>query len=38
MKVRSKYESPLVLDKIEIVECTFRKKMNQWMDWNWEYR
>lgn len=26
MKVRSKYESPLVLDKIEIVECTFRKK------------
>lgn len=26
MEVRSKYESPLVLDKIEIVECTFRKK------------
>lgn len=26
MKVRSKYESPLVLDKIEIIESTFRKK------------
>lgn len=26
MKVRSKYESPLVLEKIEIVESTFRKK------------
>lgn len=26
MEVRSKYESPLVLDKIEIVESTFRKK------------
>ena len=26
MKVSSKYESPLVLDKIEITESTFRKK------------
>lgn len=26
MEVRSKYESPLVLEKIEIVESTFRKK------------
>lgn len=26
MEIRSKYESPLVLDKIEIVESTFRKK------------
>lgn len=26
MKVRSKYESPLVLEKIEIIESTFRKK------------
>ena len=26
MKVRSKYESPLVLEKIEIVESSFRKK------------
>lgn len=26
MEVRSKYESPLVLNKIEIVESTFRKK------------
>lgn len=26
MKVRSKYESPLVLEKIEIVESNFRKK------------
>ncbi|HCO28084.1 MAG TPA: preprotein translocase subunit SecB [Lachnospiraceae bacterium] len=26
MEVRSKYESPLILDKIEIVESTFRKK------------
>ena len=26
MEVRSKYESPLVLEKIEIVESSFRKK------------
>ena len=26
MKVKSKYESPLVLEKIEIVESSFRKK------------
>ena len=26
MKVRSDYESPLVLEKIDIVESTFRKK------------
>ena len=26
MEVRSKYESPLVLEKIEIVESNFRKK------------
>lgn len=26
MKVKSKYESPLVLEKIEIVESNFRKK------------
>lgn len=26
MEVRSKYESPFVLEKIEIVESTFRKK------------
>lgn len=26
MEIKSKYESPLVLDKIEIVESTFRKK------------
>jgi preprotein translocase subunit SecB len=26
MEVRSKYESPLVLEKIEIIESTFRKK------------
>ena len=26
MKVRSAYESPLVLEKIEIIESTFRKK------------
>ena len=26
MEVKSKYESPLVLEKIEIVESTFRKK------------
>ena len=26
MEVRSKYESPLVLEKIEIVESTFRKR------------
>lgn len=26
MKVRSKYESPLVLEKIEIIESSFRKK------------
>jgi preprotein translocase subunit secB len=26
MEVRSKYESPLRLEKIEIVESTFRKK------------
>lgn len=26
MKVRSEYESPLVLEKIEITESTFRKK------------
>ncbi len=26
MKVRSAYESPLILEKIEITESTFRKK------------
>lgn len=26
MEIKSKYESPLVLEKIEIVESTFRKK------------
>ena len=26
MEVRSKYESPLVLEKIEIVESSFRKR------------
>lgn len=26
MKIRSKYESPLVLEKIEIIEAIFRKK------------
>ena len=26
MKVKSKYESSLVLEKIEIIESTFRKK------------
>lgn len=26
MEVKSKYESPLILEKIEIVESTFRKK------------
>ena len=26
MEIRSKYESPLVLEKIEIIESTFRKK------------
>ncbi len=27
MKVKSKYESSLVLEKIEIIESTFRKKV-----------
>ena len=26
MEVRSKYESALILDKIEIIESSFRKK------------
>lgn len=26
MKVRSAYESPLILEKIEITESTFKKK------------
>ena len=28
MEVRSKYESALILDKIEIIESSFRKKMD----------
>lgn len=38
MEIRSKYESVLILDKIEIVESTFEKRMFLLMGWNWAFK